>query len=105
MSLRSRPTRFMILVLLALTLSLFLVRERVMKQLGIFLVVQDVLQPADVIHVIAGEDFRTDYAFRLYKEGYGKTIFFTGGKSNSHQTKGNDRTGYRYNSIVHIADV
>lgn len=84
MSHRSWPTRFVIVVLLALTLSLFLVRERVMKQLGNFLVVQDVLQPADVIHVIAGEDFRTDYAFRLYKKGYGKTIFFTGGWCHHH---------------------
>jgi len=37
------------------------------------------LQPADAIHVIAGEDYRTDYAIQLYKQGYGKTLFFTGG--------------------------
>jgi uncharacterized SAM-binding protein YcdF (DUF218 family) len=74
----------MILVLLALTLSLFLVRERIMKQLGDFLVVQDRLQPADVVHVIAGEDFRTDYAFQLYKEGYAEMIFFTGGWCHHH---------------------
>jgi len=70
--------------LLALSLSLFLVRERTMKQLGDFLVVQDTLKPADVIHVIAGEDFRTDYAFQLYKKGYGKTVFFTGGWCHHH---------------------
>ena len=80
----SRPTRLAILVLLALSSNLFLVRERTMKQLGDFLVDQDTLKPADVIHVIAGEDFRTDYAFQLYKEGYGKTVFFTGGWCHHH---------------------
>ena len=84
MSHRSRPTRFVILVLLALSLSLFLVRERILQQIGDFLVVQDTLKPADVIHVIAGEDFRTDYAFQLYKKGYGKTVFFTGGWCHHH---------------------
>ena len=52
--------------------------------IGDFLIVQDTLKPADVIHVIAGEDYRTDYAFQLYKQGYGKTVFFTGGWCESH---------------------
>jgi len=42
-------------------------------------VVQDALQPADVIHIIAGADYRAEYAIRLYQEGYGKRLFFTGG--------------------------
>lgn len=50
-----------------------------------FLVVEDTLHPADVIHVIAGEDYRTDYAIQLYKEGYGKTLFFTGGWCKIHR--------------------
>jgi uncharacterized SAM-binding protein YcdF (DUF218 family) len=58
---------------------LFLAREPLLLALGDFLVVQDVLQPADVIHVIAGPDYRTDYAIQLYQQGYGKQIFFTGG--------------------------
>jgi len=41
--------------------------------------VHDSLQPADVLHVIAGDDYRTDYAIQLYKEGFSKVIFFTGG--------------------------
>ena len=47
--------------------------------IGDFLFMQDTLHPADVIHVIAGEDYRTDYAVRLYEQGFGKTLFFTGG--------------------------
>ena len=50
-----------------------------LRLIGDALVVEDGLQPADVIHVIAGEDDRTDYAIQLYKNGYGKTLFFTGG--------------------------
>jgi uncharacterized SAM-binding protein YcdF (DUF218 family) len=47
--------------------------------IGNFLIVEDPLKSADIIHVIAGEDYRTDYAIQLYKQGYGKTLFFTGG--------------------------
>jgi uncharacterized SAM-binding protein YcdF (DUF218 family) len=59
--------------------TLFLAREPILLAIGDFLVVQDKLQPADVIHVIAGSDYRTDYAIQLYQEGYGSKIFFTGG--------------------------
>ncbi len=58
---------------------LFLAREPFLQATGDFLVVEDELQPADVIHVIAGEDDRTDYALHLYQQGYGKQLFFTGG--------------------------
>ena len=47
--------------------------------IGDFLFIQDTLHPADVIHVIAGEDYRTDYAIQLYNQGFAKNIFFTGG--------------------------
>ena len=57
----------------------FLFREPVMLAIGDYLVIQDELKPADVIHVIAGPDDRTDYAIQLYKQGYGKQLFFTGG--------------------------
>jgi len=59
--------------------ALFLTRERMLLAVGDFLAVQGELAPADIIHVIAGEDYRTDYAIRLYQQGYGKQIFFTGG--------------------------
>lgn len=59
--------------------TLFLCRERILLATGEFLIVKDTLQPADVIHVIAGEDEQTDYAIQLVQVGYGKKIFFTGG--------------------------
>ena len=62
-----------------LGVALFLAREPILLAIGDFLVVQDQLHPADVIHVIAGADDRTDYAIQLYKQGYGKVILFTGG--------------------------
>jgi uncharacterized SAM-binding protein YcdF (DUF218 family) len=71
--------------LLGLVIILFLSREQWLLFVGDFLVVEDTLQPADVIHVIAGDDYRTDYAIQLYKEGYGKTLFFTGGWCTRHQ--------------------
>jgi uncharacterized SAM-binding protein YcdF (DUF218 family) len=68
-----------VLIVLLLCAAVFLVHEQVLLAIGDFLVVKDDLQPADVIHVIAGPDDRTDYAIQLYKQGYGKLIFFTGG--------------------------
>ncbi len=52
--------------------------EPVLLFIGDFLVIKDELKPADVIHVIAGPDYRSDYAIQLYKQGYAKQIFFTG---------------------------
>jgi len=75
----SRLRNLLLLIIVILGIGRVLFGERGLRQVGDFLVIQDTLRPADVIHVIAGEDFRTDYACRLYKEGYGKTIFFTGG--------------------------
>lgn len=59
--------------------ALVLLREKWLRLVGDFLIIEDDLHPADVIHVIAGEDYRTEYAIELYKQGYGKTLFFTGG--------------------------
>jgi uncharacterized SAM-binding protein YcdF (DUF218 family) len=57
----------------------FLFRERILLAIGDFLIIEDALQPADVIHMIAGEDYRVEHAIALYKQGYGKILFFTGG--------------------------
>ncbi|HLO15310.1 MAG TPA: YdcF family protein [Anaerolineales bacterium] len=70
--------------LVGLSIILVLFRERWLMFIGDFLIIQDSLHPADVIHVIAGEDYRTDYAIQLYKQGYGKTLFFTGGWCDYH---------------------
>lgn len=80
----ARSRRVILISLVALSIILF--REGWLALIGDFLVVQDTLKPADVIHVIAGEDYRTDYAFQLYRQGYGQTIFFTGGRCESHLT-------------------
>jgi uncharacterized SAM-binding protein YcdF (DUF218 family) len=66
-------------------LALFLTRERWLSSFSNFLIIKDELKPADVIHVIAGEDYRTDYAIQLYKRDLGKTLFFTGGWCTFHQ--------------------
>lgn len=67
---------------------LFLFRHSWLLALGDYLIVRDELRPADVIHVIGGDDYRTDYAIRLFEQGYGKTLFFTGGWCEKH--------GYRH---------
>jgi len=66
-------------VLLLIALFLVLLREQLLLAIGDFLIVSDDLHPADVIHVIAGEDYRLDYAIQLYQHGYAKQIFLTGG--------------------------
>ena len=72
-------------------LIMFTGRESILSRIGDFLVVQDKLQPADVIHVIAGPDKYTDYAVQLYWQGYGKKIFFTGGWCQLHNAKHGER--------------
>lgn len=68
-----------LIVLAVFCLLLFLFREQWLPLIGKFLIVEDALHPADVIHVIAGEEYRLDHAIRLYRQGYAKTIFLTGG--------------------------
>lgn len=68
-----------IIASLFLLSAIFFAHKQLLLAIGDFLVTQDNIQPADVIHVIAGPDYRTDYAIQLYKEGYGRLLFFTGG--------------------------
>ncbi len=63
---------------------IFLAREPITQAVGDYLIIQDPLKPVDVIHVIAGNDYRTEYAIQLYKQGYAGQIFFTGGWCTSH---------------------
>lgn len=70
---------------LLLGVTAFAFREQLALAPGDFLVVEDELQPADVIHVIAGDDYRTAHAIRLYQQGYARQIFFTGGWCSEHQ--------------------
>ena len=52
--------------------------------IGDSLVIRDALVPVDILQVIAGEDYRTEYAIQLYQQGFAKTLFFTGGWCNQH---------------------
>jgi uncharacterized SAM-binding protein YcdF (DUF218 family) len=83
-------TRIFIAAILLIAI-LFLTREHWLLAIGDFLVVEDKLQPADVIQVIAGKDHRTDYGIRLYKQGYGKLLFFVGGWCALHGEKHSQR--------------
>jgi len=72
--------RFVILIAPIFLLAALLVfHENVLLALGGFLVIEDKLLPADIIHVIAGEDYRSDYAIQLFQRGLAKQMFFTGG--------------------------
>jgi uncharacterized SAM-binding protein YcdF (DUF218 family) len=57
---------------------LWLAWRPVLLAVGSVLVVRDDLSPADVIHVISGPNYRVDYGIRLYQQGYGRQLFFTG---------------------------
>jgi len=71
---------FIIFIVALLGLSAFmLLRDQIRLKIGDYLIIQDNLQPVDVIHVIAGDDYRTQYAIQLYQQGYAKMLFFTGG--------------------------
>lgn len=74
----------MIAAAMAIAGVLLAAHEPVLLAIGDFLAVQDELEPADVIHVIAGPDDRTDHAIQLYKQGYSNVIFFTGGWCDIH---------------------
>ena len=87
-------TRILIIVGL-LSATLFLTHERILVAVGDFLVVRDKLEPADIIHVIAGEDHRTDYAIKLFHQGYAKQLFFTGGWCSLHNENHGDRAKRR----------
>lgn len=73
------------LLLLAVCFFLFAVspggHETILLAVGNYLIVQDDLKPADLIHVLGGGDVgRVDHAVALYKQGLGKKLFFTGGR-------------------------
>jgi uncharacterized SAM-binding protein YcdF (DUF218 family) len=76
---RRRILSISILIIALLIVTAWLFRLQIQSMLGNYLVVEDELYPSDAIHVIAGDDYRTDYAIQLYKQGYAKYIFFTGG--------------------------
>jgi uncharacterized SAM-binding protein YcdF (DUF218 family) len=82
---KSNKIKLIFLLIALLILISGLTYKPILQSIGDFLVIDDPLSKADVIHVIAGGDYRTEYAINLYKQGYGKILFFTGGWCNSHQ--------------------
>jgi len=59
--------------------ALFIFRNQIYSRIGDFLIIQDPQVRADMIHVIAGDDYHTEYAIQLYKQGYAQSIIFTDG--------------------------
>jgi uncharacterized SAM-binding protein YcdF (DUF218 family) len=70
---------YLVICLVLIGGLIYIFYNRIFLAIGNFLIIQDLLQPADVIHVISGPDYRTAYGIQLYKQGYGKYLFFTGG--------------------------
>jgi uncharacterized SAM-binding protein YcdF (DUF218 family) len=82
-----RASKFLFGIFIAaliLGIHTIIFHEQILLNIGNFLIIQDDLEPADLIHVIAGLNHRADYAIHMYKLGYGKRIFFTGGWCPSH---------------------
>lgn len=71
--------RIIVGALAGITVLVLVAHESILMAIGDFLVISDTLKPADVIHVVSGADYRTDYAVRLYNQHLGRQIFFTGG--------------------------
>lgn len=46
---------------------------------GSYLILEDHLRKTDLIHVLSGPDYRTEYGNELMKKGFADHIFFTGG--------------------------
>jgi len=82
---RVLATFISIIVVILCFIAMLKIREQIGLRLGNFLVVQDDPAPAEVIHVIAGNDYRTEYAILLYKQGLARKIFFTGGWCTFHK--------------------
>jgi len=85
LSKRNLVISIILIVVIILLSTLLIFRDQIRLLIGGYLLVQDNLYPVDVIHVIAGDDYRTEYAIQLYKQGYAKLLFFTGGWCVEHE--------------------
>lgn len=73
-----KPILWGFVALVLLSSLLWLALRPALLAVGGALVVEDDLQPVDVIHVISGPNYRIDYSVQLYQQGYGKQLFYTG---------------------------
>lgn len=72
-------TYFKVYVPVILISIVLLVFGPLLNAVGRFLVIDDPIQHADIIHVISGPEYRTRYGIQLMQEGWADEIFFTGG--------------------------
>lgn len=79
----TRKKSWFIPLLLILGFDLVIL-EPVLVLLGNFLINQDTLQRSDLIAVVSGPGYRTQYAVELYKQGWADHLFFTGGVCDEH---------------------
>lgn len=70
---------FIIFLIITITTFLLILKgEDILTYLGVRLVVSDKINQADLIVALGGENIRKKEAVRLFREGYGKKILFTG---------------------------
>jgi len=76
------PSKWLLFILgpvLLLLILVFVAGEPILLATGNFLVVKDdLLQPADMIHVLGGSLDRVDYGVELYHRAYAPRFFITG---------------------------
>lgn len=70
-----------IFIILSLMFTLLDFRHQIELSIGNYPVVTEELSSDDVIHVIAGSDYRTEYAIRLHEQGYAKQQWWTDASS------------------------
>ncbi len=73
------------LALAGLLIGVLFLPGGILSGLGSYLAVADALRPVDVIHVLSGPDGNTAYALELYRQGYARYLFFSGGWCEGHQ--------------------
>lgn len=73
-----KPVHYRGAALIVLLVVICLAWRPLLLAFGGFLIVQDELVPADVIHVVSGPNYRVDHSIQLYQQGYGRLLFYTG---------------------------
>lgn len=70
--------KILIVLMILVSLAAMLLHETVLLKIGAFLIVDDPLKTADLIHALGGGFDRLDYAVRLYRQRFGRMLFLTG---------------------------
>ena len=75
---RRRTVLLLLFLLLVATGLLYGYRRPLLHQIGAYLIVEEPLQPADLIVVISGTLPEIHYGLDLFHQGYGKKMLFLG---------------------------